>query len=329
MATSEVKKVFASRAFPQVAIDLLVQARFNVTVWDKDRPMTQDELIHECKKSDALICMLSDQINKNFLTACAHLNVISQYAVGYDNIDIAHATKLKIPVGNTPDAMTEATADIAFGLMIATSRKMFHLHKSIIDNKWDFFRPNANLGIELKGKTLGIYGLGRIGIAMAKRCKGAYDMQVLYHNRNRDYETEKLLGAKWESFDDLLEKSDVISVHSPLSDSTKGIFNHSAFSKMKHSSIFINTARGGIHNEKDLIEALDQKQIWGAGLDVTNPEPMQSDNPLLSMPNVCVLPHVGSGTVEARDEMARLTAENIIQFYQTGIVPNIVNPEVQ
>ncbi len=324
MNDSKAKKVFASRAFPQVAIDLLKEAKLEVRVWQLDRPMTQDELIHECQKSDALICMLSDRIDKEFLNACKHLDIISQFAVGYDNVDLVEATKLNIQIGNTPDAMTEATADIAFGLMIATSRKMFYLHKSIIDNQWDFFRPNAKLGIELSGKILGIVGLGRIGIAMAKRCKGAYGMNVLYHNRKRNLKIEQELNAQFVDFDELLADSDVVSVHCPLNAETKEIFDKSAFKKMKPSSIFINTARGAIHNEADLIQALNAKQIWGAGLDVTNPEPMLSGNPLLSMENVCVLPHVGSGTVEARDEMARLAAENIIQFYKTGKVPHQV-----
>jgi len=211
MNDSKAKKVFASRAFPQVAIDLLLDANLDVRVWNLDRPMTQEELIRECGESNALICMLSDRIDKAFLHACKHLDIISQYAVGYDNIDIAEATRLKIPIGNTPDAMTEATADIAFGLMIATSRKMFYLHKSIISNQWDFFRPNANLGIELSGKTLGIVGLGRIGIAMAKRCKGAYGMSILYHNRNRNLKIEQELNAQHVSFEELLKHSDVVS----------------------------------------------------------------------------------------------------------------------
>ena len=324
MNDSKAKKVFASRAFPQIAIDLLQVANLDVRVWNLDRPMTPEELIRECGESNALICMLSDRIDKAFLQACKHLDIISQYAVGYDNIDIAEATRLKIPIGNTPDAMTEATADIAFGLMIATSRKMFYLHKSIISNQWDFFRPNANLGIELSGKTLGIVGLCRIGIAMAKRFKGAYGMSILYHNRNRNLKIEQELNAQHVSFEELLKNSDVVSVHCPLSAATKELFDKSAFSKMKAPSIFINTARGAIHNERDLIGALNEGQIWGAGLDVTNPEPMQPDNPLLSMANVCVLPHVGSGTVEARDEMARIAAENIIQFYKTGKVPHQV-----
>jgi len=170
--------------------------------------------------------------------------------------------------------------------------------------------------------------MGRIGMVMAQRCRGAYNMDVIYHNRTRNEEAEKNLNAKWVSFDELLQQSDVLSVHSVLSNETKGIFNKSAFSKMKKNSIFINTSRGGVHNEHDLIDALQNGTIWGAGLDVTNPEPMQRTNVLLNMPNVSILPHIGSATVEARDGMARLAAENIIEFYATGNVPHCVNREV-
>ncbi|MCP4673873.1 MAG: D-glycerate dehydrogenase, partial [Desulfobacula sp.] len=259
---------------------------------------------------------------------CSHLKIISQYAVGYDNIDILEATKIGIPIGYTPDAMSDATADTAFGLMIAVSRKMFYLHKTILNKQWSYFRPTANLGFELKNKTLGILGMGRIGMEMAKRCKGAYNMDIIYHNRKINHAAQKKFNATSVSFDDLLGLSDIISVHCSLNDQTKGIFNKSAFSRMKQSAIFINTSRGLVHNETDLIEALNSSKIWGAGLDVTDPEPMESDNPLLSMENVAVLPHIGSGTMEARDEMARLAALNIIEFYKNKKVPNIVNPEV-
>jgi glyoxylate reductase len=171
-------------------------------------------------------------------------------------------------------------------------------------------------------------GLGRIGEEMALRCKGAYNMEVIYHNRSRNNKAEETLDAKWVEFDDLLAKSDVISVHCALTDQTKGIFGASAFKKMKDSAIFINTSRGKVHNENDLIRSLEEGEIWGAGLDVTDPEPMNSDNALLSMENVCVLPHIGSATVEARNEMSRLCAINVIEFFQGKQVTNAVNPEV-
>ena len=314
--------------FPEIGTELLRNAGFSVTTWNEDRPMTQDELIEKAKMHDALYCASTEKIDKKFFSECSHLDIISQYAVGYDNIDISEATRLGIPIGYTPDAMSEATADIAFGLMIATSRKMFYLYKKIINGEWSYFRPKANLGMELKNKTLGIYGLGRIGMKMAERCKGAYNMKILYHNRTRNLRAEQELQAAYVDFNSLLTKSDVISVHCSLSAETKGVFNKAAFSQMKPSSIFINTSRGLVHNELDLIEALKAEIIWGAGLDVTNPEPMQPDNQLLQMENVAILPHIGSATNEARAEMARLAANNIIGFYKNNRIPHIVNPEI-
>lgn len=324
----ENKKILISRMFPEIGTELLRNAGFSVTTWNEDRPMTQDELIEKAKMHDALYCASTEKIDKKFFSECSHLDIISQYAVGYDNIDISEATRLGIPIGYTPDAMSEATADIAFGLMIATSRKMFYLYKKIINGEWSYFRPKANLGMELKNKTLGIYGLGRIGMKMAERCKGAYNMKILYQNRTRNLRAEQELQAAYVDFNSLLTKSDVISVHCSLSAETKGVFNKAAFSQMKPSSIFINTSRGLVHNELDMIEALKAGIIWGAGLDVTNPEPMQPDNQLLQMENVAILPHIGSATNEARAEMARLAANNIIGFYKNNRIPHIVNPEI-
>lgn len=322
------KKVLITRIIPSIARQLLTEAGFEVTVWEGEGPMTQPQLIERAKKVDALLSLGADKLDKTFFSQCSHLNIIAQFAVGYDNIDVPEATRLGIPVGNTPDVLSEATADVAFGLMIAVSRKMFYLHKTILQGEWKQFEPLKNLGIELTGKTLGIFGFGRIGQVMAQRCMGAYGMQVIYHNRSRNLPAEQKFNARYVSFDELLQQSDVLSVHSVLSAETKGLFNSHAFQKMKSTSIFINTARGGVHNEADLITALQNGIIWGAGLDVTNPEPMQADNPLLAMPQVAVLPHIGSATIEARTGMARLAAENILEFYRHGNVPHCVNPEV-
>ncbi|RYG27402.1 MAG: D-glycerate dehydrogenase, partial [Chitinophagaceae bacterium] len=179
-------------------------------------------------------------------------------------------------------------------------------------NDWNVFDAGAGLGIDLKGKTLGIFGLGNIGYEMARSCFGAFGMKIIYHNRHRNEKAEKAFSAKLVSFDELLEQSDVVSVHANLSEETQDKFNHQAFSKMKPSAIFINTARGKLHNEQDLIEALESGQIWGAGLDVTNPEPMLPTNPLLDMENVSVTPHIGSATRETRDAMAVLAAQNAV-----------------
>ena len=321
-------KVFITRDIPSIGIDLLKKEGFIVSVWPHDRPIPADELIKEGKWADALLCISTDKIDANFLNECKHLAIISQFAAGYDNIQVTEATRLGIPLGYAPGAMRDATADIAFGLMIAVSRKFFYMHKKISKGEWTHFRPKANLGIELKNKTLGIFGLGRIGMEMAKRCKGAYNMNILYTNRRSNEEAEKLLQARKVSFEELLQQSDVLSAHCALSEETKGIFNKTAFAKMKTTSIFINTARGPVHNEEDLIEALKKGTIWGAGLDVTNPEPMKQDNPLLEMENVAILPHIGSATVEARNEMSRMAAVNIIEFYKGNKIPNQINPEV-
>jgi glyoxylate reductase len=322
-------KVFVSSVLPEIGIDMLRKANFNLITWNENAPIPQDLLIKNAKQCNALLSTLTGRIDAHFLNECSHLEIISQFGVGYDNINVAEATRLGIPVGNTPGVLTDATADIAFGLMIAASRKMFFMHKKIEKGQWKYFTPTSNLGMELKHKTLGIFGLGRIGIEMAKRCKGAYEMDIIYYNRKQNVEAERLLDAKYVSFEELLAQSDILSVHSVLSAETKGIFNKSAFEKMKPTSIFINTSRGGVHNEEDLIDALNTGSIWGAGLDVTNPEPMDQNNPLLNMENVAVLPHIGSATIEARNGMSRLAAENIIEFYRSGQVPNLVNPEVR
>jgi glyoxylate reductase len=322
------KKVLITRVIPNVAYNMLTQAGLEVTVWEGEGPMAQPQLIEKAKQVNALLSLGADKIDKVFFNQCNHLEIIAQFAVGYDNIDVPEATRHKIPVSNTPDVLSDATADVAFGLMINVSRKMFYLHKSIEKGEWKQFEPLKNLGFELSGKTLGIFGMGRIGMVMAKRCQGAFDMKVIYHNRSKNPEAEKKFNAQWVSFDDLLGQSDVLSVHSVLSKETTGIFNAQAFGKMKPTSVFINTSRGGVHNETDLLEALNKKIIWGAGLDVTNPEPMLPTNPLLFLPNVAVLPHIGSATIEARTGMARVAAENIVEFYKNGKVPTCVNPEV-
>lgn len=317
-------KVLVSLNIPETGIEMLRRANMEVTVWTDDLPMTPGKLIELSKQHDALLCTGADAIDKQFLTECSHLKIISQFAAGYDNIDVAEAQRLGIPIGYAPNAMSSATADVAFMLMLAASRKMCFNHKRIQKGEWGHFRPKAFLGMELSRKTLGIFGLGRIGTEMAKRCKGAYDMNIIYHNRSRNAEAEKQLGARYVTFQELLNQSDVLSVHCMLSEETTGIFDKDAFRQMKNTAIFINTARGRIHNEPELIDALRRGEIWGAGLDVTNPEPMLPDNPLLAMENVAITPHIGSATIEARSEMSRMAAENIMKFARGEKVENLV-----
>ena len=321
-------KVYVTRVIPSVAIKMMEDAGITVNQWTEKRNLTSGELIARCKENDALLSAGAGNIDINFLNECSHLKVISLYSVGYDRVDVAEATRLKIPIGNTPDVLSAATADTAFLLMIAVSRKAFYLHKKIIKGDWGFYDPMADLGIELHDRTLGIWGLGKIGTEMARRCVGAFKMKVIYCNRHINTEAEKELNAVRVSFDELLEQSDVISIHTALTSETKGKFNKDVFSKMKKTSIFINTARGAIHNEENLLDALKTETIWGAGLDVTNPEPMHPDNPLLQMPNVAILPHIGSATIEARDAMAVIAAKNVIAASTGDKLPFVVNPEV-
>ena len=321
-------KILVTLGIPEIGIELMRNQGLEVTVWTGDKPLTQAALIEQATGHDALLSMGVDRIDAYFLQQCKHLKMISQFAAGYDNIDVAAATELNIPVANAPDAMTEATADIAFALILAVSRKVCYMHKSIINGNWGHFRPKANLGLELKNKTLGVFGLGRIGTALAQRCQGAYGMEVLYCNRHQNLQAEQELRAQKVSFEDLLKKSDILSVHCSLNETTTALFDQKAFSQMKSSAIFINTARGSIHQEDDLTAALQAGEIWGPGLDVTSPEPMKPDHPLLSMEQVAVLPHIGSATVEARNEMSRVAAENLVLFSKNAPITNLVNPAV-
>ena len=321
-------KVFVTRDIPEKGIEMLTAEGHEVEVYLDDIPISSESLSEKAKKFDALLCMSIDNIDALFLESNNHLKVISQFAAGYNNIDVSKATQLGIPIGYAPRAMSNATADIAFTLMITASRKMCHMHKTIEKGQWNYFRPKANLGMELNGKVLGIFGLGNIGMEMARKCKGAFQMEIIYCSRKSNPQAEAELKARKVGFEELLGCSDVISAHCSLNKITEGIFDKVAFSKMKTTALFINTSRGQVHNEKDLIEALQNNTIWGAGLDVTNPEPMQPDNPLLSMENVSITPHIGSATIEARNGMSLMAAENILQYSRGEKISNIINPEV-
>lgn len=321
-------KVFITRRIMDCGLQYLRDAGVEISEWTIKRDLTSGELVEFSSRADALLSAGGNRIDESFLRSAKHLKVISLHSVGYDNVDIPAATALKIPIGNTPGVLSNATADTAFLLILATSRKAFYMHKTIQNGDWGFFEPTVNLGIEIRGKTLGIFGLGKIGFELARRCFYAFGMKIIYHNRSHHVEAERELKAIRVNFDELLEKSDVLSVNTGLTAETKGIFNQVAFSRMKKTSIFINAARGAIHNETDLKEALEKEIIWGAGLDVTSPEPMQPNNSLLLMPNVCVLPHIGSATEETRAAMSLIAAKNIVAGLKGERLPFVVNPEI-
>ena len=320
--------VFITKNIPEAGLKLLQEKGLNLTVNPTENVLSRDEFIKICQENDAILNVGSYNFDEDFFQQCSHLKGIALFSVGFDSVDLSAASRRKIPVGNTPDVLNRSTSDIAFLLMQSVARKSFYNHKRIINGDWGTFNALENLGQELYGKTLGIFGLGRIGFEMAQKCKAAFGMKILYHNRSHNENAEKELDAEFVDFETLLAQSDVLSVHSNYTEENNELFNKDTFAKMKPNSIFINTARGKFHNEDDLFHALNQNIIWGAGLDVTNPEPMKPENPLLSLPNCCILPHIGSATYEARNGMAVCAAQNIIALFENKKMPFCVNEEV-
>jgi len=320
-------KVYINKRIPQVGLNIIKENNLEIITSETENP-THEEWLANCKKADIILNVSKNQFDKEFFDNCPDVKAIALFSVGFDQVDIAEATKRKIPVGNTPDVLSRATSDVAFLLMQMVSRKASYNIDKVKSGNWKDFDALEEQGQELYGKTLGILGLGRIGFEMAEKCQKAFGMSIIYHNRSHNEQAEKELSAKYVSFEELAEDSDIISIHANYTPEQADLFNKDVFEKMKENVIFINTARGGFHNEKDLFEALISGKIWGAGLDVTNPEPMQKDSPLLELPNVCVLPHIGSATLEARSGMARLAAENAVAFSKGQKMPTCVNPEV-
>ncbi len=321
-------RVYVNKPIPEIGIQMMQDAGIDLIVPEGRNSFSDTEKIKYLKMCDALVNVGVVPIDEYFFEKNPQIKAIAQFSVGFNNVDLAEANRRKIPIGNTPGVLSKATSDIAFLLMQFVSRYGSFYYDKVKSGDWHGFDMEDLLGIELYGKTIGIFGMGRIGFEMAKKCKAAFGMNVIYHNRKLNPELEKELDAKYVSFDELLKKSDVLSIHASFTPENAGMFNAEVFSKMKPNAIFVNTARGSFHNETDLYQALTEKKIWGAGLDVTNPEPMLKDNQLLKLPNVCVLPHIGSSTIEARDGMARYVAENIIAFSKGEPMPHCVNPEV-
>ncbi|MFY0544769.1 2-hydroxyacid dehydrogenase [Brevibacillus sp. H7] len=282
-----------------------------VEVWEGDGPVPRDVLLKKVEKADALFAMLTDRIDEDLLKRAERLQIVANMAVGYDNIDVAAAKKRGIVVTNTPDVLTEATADLAFALLLAAGRRLVEANRFLHAGEWKTWSPYLMAGQSVHGAKLGIIGMGRIGEAVAKRAKG-FDMSLLYHNRRRNMAAERVTGARYCGLDELLQESDYVVLLTPLTPQTRELMGAREFSLMKPSSVFINVSRGGTVNEEALYQALVTKQIWAAGLDVFQQEPVPVDHPLLSLPNVVALPHIGSATYQARTQMARLAADNIV-----------------
>ncbi len=309
-------KVFVTREYPAVGLNRLLQ-QCETEVWPGPLPPPRDILLEKVKGCHGLLTMLSDQMDAELFDAAGdQLKVVSQYAVGVNNIDLEQARKRGIAVGNTPGVLTDATADLAFALLITAARRLIEAHESIQAGEWKTWEPMGYIGFDLVGKTIGIVGMGRIGYAMAKRCQGGWGMNVIYTSRSDKPEADQNLQARRVSFDQLLSESDFISVHTDLNAETDKLFDAAAFEKMKSNAIFINTARGGIHHQPDLIQALKTGQIGAAGLDVTDPEPPAPADEILHLPNCVVAPHIGSATTKTRNEMAEIATDNLLNALQ-------------
>ena len=304
-------KVFLTRTLHDFALKEL-KKRYQVEVHSGKIPIPQTKLRSKIKEVDGLICFPYDKISKEIIDLANNLKVISTYSVGFDHIDVSYAKKKKIRVGYTPEVLTDATADLAFTLLLDVLRRVSEGDRIIREGKWKvIYGAHDYVGVDLQGKTLGILGLGRIGKTLAKRAK-AFDMKIIYHNRNRISKSkEKTLGAKYVSFEKLLTQSDIISIHIPHTKETDHLFNMKVFRKMKKSAFLINTARGKIVNEKELAVALKKNIIAGAGLDVFEEEPVNPKNPLIKLQNVALAPHIGSSTKETRAKMAQITVKNL------------------
>lgn len=321
-------KIFLNKLLPEPGMQLLSDNNIDLIIPDNPE-LSQEAWLHYCQQADAILNVGKNNFDAAFFDHCPNVKAIALYSVGYDHVDLTEATKRKIPVGNTPDVLSRATSDTAFLLMQSVARRASFNFRRIPNGEWNpTFDPTANLGQELYGKTLGIYGLGRIGLHLAQTAKNAFGMEIIYHNRHQNQAAEKTVNARYVSFEELITQSDVISVHANYTEDQHELFNAAVFRQMKPTAIFINTARGGFHNEQDLYNAIVQGYIWGAGMDVTNPEPMNPSSPLLDLSTVCIFPHIGSATTEARNGMARVAATNIIAFVNGEKMPFAVNNAV-
>jgi glyoxylate reductase len=315
-------RVFVTRRLLQSGHDLVVQT-CDAEIWADETPPSHADLIAGVAGKDGLLSLLTDTIDSQVLAAAPALKVISNCAVGVDNIDLNAATAQGIPVGNTPDVLTDSTADLAFALLLAAARRIVEGANYVKAGRWKTWSLDQLLGADLVGKTLGIVGFGRIGQAVAKRASG-FGLRVIYCDPESNQEA---MGIRVQ-IDELLRDSDFISLHVPLNAATRHLINKDALALMKPGAILVNTARGPVVDHDALCEALTEKRIFAAALDVTDPEPLPLESPLLGLPNCIVVPHLGSASVRTREQMALLAAENLVAGVQGRRLPHCVNPEV-
>jgi len=319
-------RVYVTRLLPQEAMDR-VNSFCDAKTWDGPLPPPRDVLIENVANIEGLLSLLTDKIDAELMDKAPKLKVISNYAVGFDNIDIPAATKRGIIVGNTPGVLTETTADLAFTLIMAAARRIVEGDKEVRAGKWKTWGPMILLGQDVHGATLGIVGLGRIGAAVARRAKG-FGMKIMYYDVIRQEKAEKELGIQYTDLDALLSQSDFITIHTNLTKETHHLIGAKQFEIMKRTGILVNTSRGPIVDNMALYEALRNKKIAYAALDVTEPEPLPADHPLLTLDNVIVVPHIAIASVASRTKMGLMAADNLIAGLKGEMPPNPVNPEV-
>ncbi len=322
-------KVFVTRVIPEPGMQM-VKDYCDATIWPGDLPPPREVVLQEAADKDGILSLLTTPIDPPVMDrAGSRLKVISNYAVGFDNIDVNEATSRGIPVGHTPDVLTDTTADFAFTLLMAAARRVVEGAQYVQAGQWQTWGPSLLLGEDVTGATLGIVGFGRIGQGMAKRAAG-FDMRILFHD---DYIPDDApiidqLNTTKTDLDTLLRESDFVSVHTPLTPATHHLLNADAFARMKDSAIVINTARGPLIDPKALYTALSTRQIRYAALDVTEPEPIAADSPLLGLDNLIVVPHIASASIRTRSRMAEMAANNLIAGLEGHRIPHCANPAV-
>ena len=321
-------RVFVTRIIPEPGLQPVTD-QTEADVWPDELPPPRVELLRRVAGVDGLLSLLTDTVDDELLDAAGpSLRVVSNFAVGFDNIDVAACTRRGIPVGNTPGVLTETTADLAFALLMAAARRIPEGYDHVRAGRWKTWGPMLLLGQDVHGATLGIVGFGRIGREMARRAAG-FDMRVLYHDVNRaSPDDEQRLNARAVEMDELLAKSDFVSLHTNLTPETRRMVDAQAFGRMRRTAILINTSRGPVVDHDALVVALRDGVIGGAALDVTDPEPLPADHPLLGLANCLVVPHIASASVATRGRMAAMAAANLFAGLRAERLPNCVNPEV-
>ncbi|ARK28655.1 2-hydroxyacid dehydrogenase [Halalkalibacter krulwichiae] len=317
-------KVYITRKIPNEALEKIKET-CEVTMWnEEDQPVPREVLKKEIVDVDGIYCLLTESIDEELLSLAKNLKVISNMAVGYNNIDVQAATEKGVMVTNTPGVLTETTADLTFALLMATARRLIESSDYLRDGKWQTWSPMQLTGQDIYGATLGNIGLGRIGEAVARRANG-FGMNVLYHNRSRKIEAEQEFDLTFVDKETLLKESDYVVVLTPYSPETHNLIDTLELELMKNTAVLINTSRGGIVNEDALYQALKEEKIWAAGLDVFEDEPVSLDHPLLTLPNVVVLPHIGSASKKTRTKMANMAAEHLLHALQGKKPTYLVN----